>query len=186
MNNKITREPLVSVPIDSTLGPKMRALTMPQRAFVVAMCETGGQDHSKAALMAGYGGTENSTKVAACRLAHDPRVLEAIREEAEKRLQSGAILGASVMVEIAMDKLHKDRFKAADNLLNRAGLLVETQHRVIVENDNRPIGELRAAVLEQLRGLFGKDAALPPALTAPIDGEYTEVPADDDLGDLYQ
>lgn len=165
----------------------MRALTEGQKAFVIALIEQGGRNHARAAQIAGFGSTDNATAVSAHRLAHDPRVLEAIREEADKRLQANVLLGASVLVEIAMDPSHKDRMKAADRLMDRGGMIVETQHRVVVENDNRPIAELRAAVLEQLRTAFGEEAKLPPALTAPIDGEYTEVDIEaDPLEDLYR
>lgn len=114
-------------PITDTtgLGKAMIALNPQQRAFVFAYVETGGQDATRAALMAGYSMTnDNARRVTAHRLAHDPRVQAAIKEVADARLRQGAILGAEVLIAIAGDPTHKDRMKAAVELLNRSGLLV--------------------------------------------------------------
>ncbi len=165
------------------LGPAMQALNEGQRNFVIALLETGAKDNTLAAEMAGYSGTQGSRKVQAYRLIHNPKVLAAIREEGERRLRSGAILGASVLIEIASDTMHKDRFKAAVELLNRSGLLVETQHRVIVENDTRSAEQIRSEVVELFKRL---NPGQPPplALAKPIDVEYAEVSDPDDISDL--
>lgn len=138
--NEQTRAVAIYEPVVETrgLGPAMLAILPQQRAFVYALVETGGQDNTKAAALAGYGGTPGSTRVQAHRLAHDPKVLDAIREVADERLRSGAILGAEVLIEIAKDPTHKDRFRSAVELMNRAGMLVATriEHRVVHQHDD--------------------------------------------------
>lgn len=159
----------------------MLAITENRRGFVVAMLETGGQNHAQAAFAAGFGGAMESAKVAACVMMRDPLVLAAMREEADRRLRSGAILGASVLVEIASNQMHKDRLKAATELLNRSGLIVEQTHRVIHE-DNRSDAELERAVLAMATKygmdpakLLG-DATKKVAVAAnAIDAEFVEV-----------
>ena len=176
-SRKVSSVPAIAVPAEDTLGPAMQALSINQRAFVIAMLTTGAQDGTVCAAMAGYGNTQESRWVASHRLMHNPKVLAAIKEEADRRLRSGAILAASALVEICADTRHKDRFKAAQELLNRAGLLVETQHRVIVE-DHRTDKEIEQAIV-----LMAKRHGLDPAkllgyTTKPIDAEFTEVEDD--------
>lgn len=133
---------------DHDYGPAMSALNELQRRFVDAMLITGGQAgrYSEAARMAGYTGNPDSLKVTAHRLAHSPKVQAAIREEAERRVHSGAILGASVLIEIAQDSQHKDRFKAATRLLDMAGLIVTTQHKVTVEHTGDDAEKIRSVI----------------------------------------
>jgi phage terminase small subunit len=165
----------------------MLAITPPQRAFVVALLESGARDNSLAAGIAGYGNTEGTRWNAGHRLSRHPKIQAAIKEEADRRLRAGAILAASALIEIAGNAQHKDRFKASVELLNRAGLLVETQHRVIVEDDRRTTREIEEAIV-----LMAKRNGLDPAtllgshartMVVPdvVDAEYTEV---DDLSDI--
>ena len=120
------------------LGPAMRELTLPQQAFVMAYAENGGINAAEAAKRAGYGINGETQANAANRLLKRPDILSALREVADSRLKSGAILAASVLVEILQDKFSKDRYKAAIEVLNRAGLVVEGVSRVIVEDHRTP------------------------------------------------
>ena len=163
----------------------MAALNDRQRAFVGAMLETGGQPgrHSEAARRAGYEGSPDVVKVAAHRLAHNPKIQAAIREEAERRVHSGAILGASVLVEIAADPQHKDRFKAATRLLDMAGLIVTTQHKVTVEHTGDDTEKIRLAIAMAKRlGIDPKkllgEAGVSAAEVDAIDAEFEEVKTD--------
>lgn len=134
MSTEIT----ITIP-EHELGKAMRALVPQQRAFVYCLVETGGNATS-AARAAGYGaeGTkeqrDNACRVRGYQLAHNPKVLAAIKEEADKRLHSGALLAASALLEMVNDPLNKNRFKAAVELLNRGGLIVETKHTVNVNH----------------------------------------------------
>lgn len=165
----------------------MTICTEQERTFVVAFLETGGRNHTTAAQIAGFGaGNDKSARQQAWRLMHRPRVLAALKEEADKRLKTGAILGASVLIEIAETPGHKDQYKAAVELLNRAGLIVATKHEVEV-TDNRTTTTLLARVHELAgrlqidpRKLLGQAAGTPPVL----DAEYEEVGSADGLEDL--
>jgi phage terminase small subunit len=177
MGIPVSNKPFFMMPVEPNMGPAMLALTENQRAFVVAMLETGAVDASRAATIAGFGNTEGSRWQAGWRLSHNPKVLAAIREEADKRLRSGAILGASVLVEIAGNTLHKDRFKAAVELLNRAGLIVTTEHKVIVEDDRRDRAMVEQAVVALAKRLNIDPALLLGVRASVIDGQFEEVPA---------
>jgi len=163
----------------------MRACTEGQRKFVIALLESGGTNHAKAAAAAGYGGSENAQRVAGHRLAHNPNVIAAAREEADRRLRGGAILGASVMIEIASDPMHKDRFKAADRLLGSAGLNLETVSRHIIE-DHRSDNELLMAIatIAKKNGLDPSKLLGRPLDKDIVDAEFTEVEAQESFDGL--
>lgn len=183
---------LESAALEGPYGPAMAALTPLQRRFVVAMCETGGGNASLAYRMAGPNTKNDDTiKNAAHHLLHTDKVLLAIREEADRRCRSGAILGASALQEIAMDSLHKDRFKAAQALLDRAGLgLVQKTEVVHVhKNDAEAIDRIKALAkvlgvdAQKLLGHVG--APVSPPTEAPLDVEFEDVtPSTDGLEDL--
>lgn len=166
---------------NARLGPAMQALNPRQREFVGHMLDLGSDigAQSRAAVLAGYS-TEsaNSLRVTAHRLAHDKKVLAAIKEEAERRMQSGAIMAASVIMEIAATPNHKDQLKAAERLLGQSGLAVATRHEIDIK-DERGTQDLlaRAAVLAKSLGmdpikLLGR---FQEQLPAPIDAEFEEV-----------
>lgn len=163
---------------DAAFGPCMTICTEQERTFVVAYLETGGRNHTTAAQIAGFGAGNNaSARQQGWRLVHRPRVLAAIREEADKRLKTGAILGASVLIEIAETPGHKDQMKAAVELLNRAGLIVATKHEVEV-TDNRTTSTLLARVHELAQRLdIDPRKLLGQATGAPqiVDAEFEDV-----------
>jgi phage terminase small subunit len=82
--------------IDAQDGPMMKALpTDRHRAFVRALytVRPGHGANVKAAKLAGFGSLTSSPQsmaTIASRLAHDDRVLAAIREEDEKHIRSSA------------------------------------------------------------------------------------------------
>lgn len=123
---------------DEDLSPAMRELTGPQRSFVLAYAANGGTNAAEAARTAGYGKTNQDQADVASKLLRMPRILAAIRDVADHRLKSGALLAASVLVQIAQDPLDKNRYKAATEVLNRAGLVVEGVSRIIVEDHRTP------------------------------------------------
>ena len=152
----------------------MLSLTEASRAFVVAMVETGAApgNWTRCALMAGIGGTPESAQVWASRSMRKPQVLAALREEADKRLQSGALIGAAALVEIASDPMHKDRMKAADRLLDRNGFIVAALNRVEHTHElieSKSTADLRKEISDQIKRLRGvSDQNI-------IDGEFEEV-----------
>jgi phage terminase small subunit len=124
--------------LDEDLSPALRELTEPQRAFVLAYAQQGGENAAEAARRAGYGNTNADQANIASKLLRSPRILAGLREVADHRLKSGAILAASVLVQIAQDPMNKNQYKAATDLLNRAGLVVESVSRMIVEDHRTP------------------------------------------------
>lgn len=171
---KTSRRPQIGLLApDEDIGPCMRDLTEPQRAFVKNYVANGGSNELDAAFRAGFGETSQSAAGAADRMMKMPRILSAIREEADKRLKSGAVLAASVLVEIASNRMHRDQYKAAVELLNRAGLVVEGVSRVIVEDHRteeeivRRITDLSSKLGIDPKKLLGNDV---------VDAEFTEVP----------
>lgn len=171
------------VPDSPGLGPAMAAIEPKQRAFVQALIDSGGNNRRRAATLAGYGNTPESSNTAAHRLAHDPKIVAAIKEEAEKVLHSAVALGAKVLVEIASDPMHKDRLKAAQSLLDRGGLLLVQRSEVVHthRDDNAMIERItilaQALNLDpaQLLGNIGVGTAR-KALSGPVvDAEFTEI-----------
>lgn len=162
---------------DSELGPAMQALEPRRRAFVLEMLNNPAISHAQAARRAGYTGTDNYLGVQAHRLAHSERVLAAYHEEASKRLRSGVLVGASVLVEIARDSTHKDQLKAAMTLLNRVGLHEKTEHKHVVERatDDVEVKRQVVALAKELgldpRVFLGNNASL-PALPTPVDADF--------------
>lgn len=176
------KHPLILYVPEPSGGPAFDQLTEMQKRFVCAMLETGGQNDAEAARLAGYSDVGDCAKVRAYKLLRNPLILAAIREESEKRIQAGVGLGASVLVEIARDPLHKDRLKAAESLLNRGGLQIVTKHE-ITHKDERSTPELEAAVIEMARRLGVDPVKLLGYDPATVqDAEFTEV--QDDLSDL--
>jgi phage terminase small subunit len=175
---------LIELPASETLGPAMQELTELQRRFVLAYLEGGGRSAKAAAVSAGYGGGTHACEVRGFEAMRNPKVLKAMREEADKRLRSGALLAASGLIEIAQDTHHRDRFKAIESLLNRAGLIVQTQHKVVIE-DTRT----EAEVIERV-GALATQLGLDPrsvlkSVGVVIDGEFSEVKPEETLDDFF-
>ena len=178
---QVANIPIVAAPPEEKLGPAMQALTVNQRRFVVAFLETGGSDQNRAAELAGYGGTPGARKVIACRMMQNPAIMAAIREQADVMLRGDAIMAAAVLRSIANDRAHKDRFKAAVELLNRSGLIVATQHNVNVQVDVRTDAEIMA----DIRRMVGSNPELRKIAAEVIDGDFEEVKPDD-LSDIFE
>lgn len=172
-------------------GAAMLALSERARAFVVALTIAGG-DQEKAALAAGYGSesaTPQQAKVAAhmagYRLMRDKRVLAAIKEEAERRLHSGALLGASVLIAMANDPMSKHRFKAAVELLDRAGLAVTTRHEIAVTHETKTDKQQIETIIRQAKQLGLDPRKLLGNVGVVLDAEFEVIEGSaDGLEDL--
>lgn len=167
---------MIPIPADGDMGEAMKACNERERAFVIHFVMTGGANQAESAFQAGYGSgnSNNALAVTAHRLIRRPRILAALKEEAEKSMKTCVILATDVLRQIAMDPSHRDRFKAAVELLNRSGLFVETHHRVTVQDDRRTPEEIRQEIVEVFRRVFN-DRPVPAELEAPIDVECTPV-----------
>src|SRR5262245_53557142 len=89
-------EAIAHPPDGTEWGPAMKALPSDRhRAFVLALYQIrpGYGAQVKAAKMAGFGTSTSSAKswsVIASQLAHDEKILEALREEDQKRIRASA------------------------------------------------------------------------------------------------
>lgn len=158
---------------EENLGPAMRALTPNQRNYVVALVTRKARNNTQAAMMAGYGGTDEATRVAAKILNRNPRVILAIREEADKVIRSAAVLGANVLREMVDDPSVPAgvRRQCANDLLDRSDLQVTTKHEVNVKHETSD--ELKREIAEIARRL-GQDPS--KFIDGPIiEAQYTEV-----------
>jgi len=174
------------------LGKAMVKLLPQQRAFVLAYVETGGIDATAAARAAGYApNNAGSARVTAYRLTHDEKILAAIKEEADKVVRNGVLIGAKALLDIAADVTHKDRLKAATELMNRSGLLLATQHNVNVNvnlTDDREVARDITVMAQKLgldpRVLLGQ-AGLKylPAPGPIVDAEFEEIDGGEAVGE---
>jgi phage terminase small subunit len=150
-------------------GPAMRALSAKQRAFVefylLEAPARGAQ--TNAARRAGYGTPKSSCfsmARSALQLIRNPKVVDAINEEARKMLRAAAPEATNALLNIVRDPEHKDHIRAVDMILKRTDPEVTTaninvSHR-IVDADTEALEELRAAralgaTRETLLSLFG-------------------------------
>jgi hypothetical protein len=163
-----------------TFGPAMRVLNPRMRAFVTAWIETGIENWTELARLAGYEGDRLTLKSTGYRVAHDPRVIAALKEEGQRVLDAGSIIAIKTLTHLSRTAAKdSDKIKAADMILNRTGFSATTEHKVTVEHITpqekmREIERLAALFsipIEQLRGMSAPALALP----APIDAEYVEV-----------
>jgi len=169
------RPSAIMLPAENEMGPAMRALNPSQQAFVMAMCTSGGRNHGECARVAGYGNTDGSTRLSGHRLAHHPGVLAAIREVADKFAASYNLLAMERLREMAFDNdptTKPTALKATVELLNRGGMIVQTQHKVVVE-DSREREEIKKSMIELAR-MAGMD---PKKLIGEdvVDAEFTVV-----------
>lgn len=128
-----------ALPGPEEFGPAMSALDDRQRAFVLALLEMGNENHGKAAKLAGYGNeasTPNYLYMQGHRVANNPKVREAMAEEARRRLDGNAWVAIGVVAEIMTNEkaANKDRLKAAEIVLNRTGFHAKTETLVKVED----------------------------------------------------
>lgn len=152
---------------EGELGPAMQALnTDRQRAFVVALVNKGGRSDKfvTAYLEAGYSPTQSERGLYqnAYNLAHDERVITAIREVSLSRMGAAALAASSYLVEILQsdDTNIKPslKMKAAAMILNRTGLHETTEHKVTVEKKLSETEKVeRAIALASKLGLDPKE-----------------------------
>lgn len=124
---------LLPIQLTQEVGPAMSALNPQQQAFVRNLATNGG-NATRAYIDAGYTvSSPEAGRVGGHRLAHNPKVLLAIREDAESRMHAGAGMAADVMITVMRDATHKDRYKAAAHVLALAGISPTIKHEHLIE-----------------------------------------------------
>lgn len=157
-------------------GPAMSCLTDQQHLFVQVLTTTVGKngqpDPDRAGAAAGF------HKGYGYNLMRNPRILAAVREEAAKRLQLGALVGVNVMLEIASNATHKDQFGAAKHLAKLNGF-VEVQ-KVEVDHKHESQAEMIARVVANAKMLGLDPKELLGQAGVVIDAEFTVVEPEDE------
>lgn len=176
---------LIEVPPEDQMGPAMRQLNERQRRFVCALAVFGG-DQRQAYLHAGYSvQTPGAIQACASRLSNTALVVEAIREESLRRINSATLLAVSTMVELASPLNNPDkrlRLKAAEEILNRTGFHGTSEQRIVIKDD-RTVAEL-VEFIKANASLAGMNAAqLLGQKPAAVDAEFTVVDPND-LSDI--
>jgi len=158
-------------PIDAKDGAAMRALpTDRHRAFVRALytVRPGHGANVKAAKLAGFGSptsTPQSMATIASRLAHDERVLAAIREEDEKHIRSSAPRALRALSSLIENPKAKDHARGIAMVLDR----VHPAETVVkVNHDATPAFRATADVLARIAELAARAGVdlskLPPMI----------------------
>lgn len=175
---------------NTDFGPAMRRLPNEMmRKYVLVRVMQGKTNFTRAAEMAGYSAvSENSLKVQAHRLEHDPRVQAAIHEESLRQARhnlGSALVRASERVIDVMENVQakdSDTLKAASMIFDRMGLHAVSEHKSTIEH----IGD-SPEVIEKVRRLaasLGMDAEkllgarLNKQKAVVVDAEYEVVPPD--------
>lgn len=170
----------------------MLALNERQQKFVNLILSQGLMNYTRA-YMEAYGASYDVANANGTRLAHSPAVLDAMHEEASKRLKAGAALAVTVLTEIANDPTHKDRLRAATAIADRVGFHAKTEHEVTVKRPT-DAGEVIQQIIDvgkqlgwsddQIKNAIGHNAAVPMQLLAPVDAEFEVVSSTEGLEDL--
>lgn len=159
----------------SSDGKVMSQLSGQHRSFVLAMVS---EDLAKGAAMraaeaAGYHPLHGYV------LMRNDAILAAIREETTKKLQGSVLVAVKALVDIAEDEEHRDRFKAAKEIVAINGYTPE--QKIIVEHITSDSKDL----MRQIRVMAAEIGMDPQLLIAQVgiaDGEFVEV-EEDDVGD---
>lgn len=141
-------------------GPAMSALNERQRKFVLAMLMIPGCSHARAAREAGYSDVKEGAKVRGHYAAHNPKIQEAIREEAGKRLNGLSVIAANVMMDVMLDTKTppKDKLKAAAAVLDRTGFAAAQNinvNKTVTDNSGKALLER----IERAAAVLGVDPA---------------------------
>lgn len=173
------------LPSDAELGPGMKALSTKARAFVLALVTLGGTNQARAAAMAGYTGSNASLAVTGSRLAADPRVQEAIVEEAEALMRGSALLAVATALEVMQmtDQSGRTRLSAAKMVLDYSGM--QPPQKITVTHD---IGPTRAQQIQEVIDTAKRIGLDPKKLLGAagieIEGDFTVVGTLEGLEDI--
>lgn len=178
----------IDLPPEELMGEALRRLNARQQKFVCALAVFGG-DQKKAYAYAGYHSKDDKVaSAAASRLAANPDVQEAIREETLRRIGTNQLLAISTITQLAADTKTPPatRLAAAKELAGLAGHVVRTEHKVVME-DTRSASQIAMAVRELLQQPELKKIGVVTNMPLPIgagavDAEFEEIP--DELKDL--
>jgi len=175
---------------NTDFGPAMRRLTTElQRKYVLIRVMQSKANLTKAAELAGYSAeSQGSLRVTAHRLEHDPKIQEAIQEEALRQARhnlGSALVRASERVIEVMDNPQTkgaDALKAAGMIFDRMGLHSVSEVKKTVEHIvDSPETIARVRRLANTLGLDAEKllgARLSKQVPIVTDAEFVEVAPD--------
>lgn len=156
----------------------MQALPLRMKLFVEALLTQGDDNHTRAAISAGYAnGPTSNIRSCAYRIAHDERVQRAIQEESLRRTTGADVMAISSLIQIAKEAPRdSDRLKAISMILNRGGLPEITR----VENTHIHMDLTLEQKINKLKSLMREDPEIKAIvdqtdLGVIMDGAFTEV-----------
>lgn len=127
-------------------GPKFEKLGSDrQRAFVLCYLQQGDRNAAAAYRSAGYQCADEYAKQEAYRLLQDPKIQEAIQEQASRSLYALAPMALKVLGDIIENPQEKggDRLKGALGVLDRAGLHAKTETVTTLQTDTETLELIR-------------------------------------------
>lgn len=148
------------------LGPKMLALTAQQRRFVAGWIKSRGKNQTRVARAAGYSDKGGGAKVWGSRLVRNPKIIEALKEEADRHLDGIAVLAILGLGDLIGSKNEKIKAAAIDSALDRTGYGRQSRQDIRVEH-------IDTRTNEELLRIIGQFA--PKLIEKPIEGEFREV-----------
>lgn len=154
-------------------GPKMQVLNDRQKRFVLALVEDPMMSKAEAARVAGYSDVKAGCKVRACELMQDKRVVDALHEQAGKRLWSVSLKAAAKVENMIDSDDEKVALKASLAVLDRVGWAAQQNININqTVTDHSGKGILKR--IEELADRLGVPTA--GLLGGPVvDAEFSEV-----------
>jgi phage terminase small subunit len=140
----------------------LRELTDRQRKFVMILATCPSISRMKAMGLAGYEGSRETKKQRAHEMAHNPKILNAIRIMGGNKLQAAALGAADFLVRAYEDKKlpMTTRIRSAESVLDRIGL--GSEQNIKVEHTHTDL--TGAAMMERIRELAKKHGLDPEKL----------------------
>jgi phage terminase small subunit len=167
----------VSMADEYELGPKMLALTEKQQRFVLELVADPLMTAAEAARRAGYSDVSEAAKVTAHRLKHDQRIIDAMHEQAGKRLWAISMKAAHRVDQMLDSEDERIVLKAAVAVLDRTGFGAQQNiniNQTVRDESSKGILKRIEALADRLgvpvAGLLGGPAAKPV-----VDAEFSEV-----------
>lgn len=171
------------VSMTTQFGPFMSKLTSQEQLFVLLFFENGG-NQTQAIIDAGYDyKNHNSAKVGAHHHIHRPAIMEALKEESQRRTVMMAPKVQAALEHLVDAAEHPDHFKALKLFRDDAGIsrAVERVLKVnVTVTDSEKIDAIKAFAIahnmdpKKLLG-FNPDDGKPPET---VDAEFSEVDAE--------
>ena len=152
------------------LGPAMKRLNDRQRAFVVALCMSGGENRAQAARDAGYSDASGRAKEHAHWLMHNPLVQAAILEYGKGRL-AGSLGEALDQLDDIARTPGPSQLGAVKTKLGLAGLMETIRHEH--QHTVTHTFEQKADEYKRLMAALGRQ--IPDDLAPVLEGEYEDV-----------